>query len=1787
MSKTPSTLLELLRQRAAEEPYRTAFTFLDDTGAETDSVSYAELDRRARRVAASLQSSCKPGERVLLLYPPGLEYITAFFGCLYSQTIAVPLYPPRRNRNAQRFLSVLSDSQASAALLTRQVSSRLPSLLSSNDEMMKLRLLVTDELAENLEDEWRMPEVTGNTLAFLQYTSGSTSTPKGTCITHSNLLHNEAIIKELFRQDRDSIIVGWLPLYHDMGLIGNILQPLYTSARSILFTPASFLQRPLRWLEAISRYHATTSGGPNFAYDLCARTIGAEDKVGLDLSSWTTAFNGAEPVNAETLERFAREFEICGFRHEAFFPCYGLAEATLLVAGKRQAGDPVVKSVARRSLQGNLVIDADRSNDEAKLLVSCGAASIDQEVKIVDPETAVQCSAGRVGEIWVSGPSVTQGYWNRPEETAHSFNAHLAGTAEGSFLRTGDLGFVSDGELYITGRLKDMIIIRGVNHYPQDIERTVENSHPDLRANSGAAFCIEVGGEERLVVAQEVNNRHLSNADEIIGAIQQAVNEEHELLLSSVVLLKPGSIPKTSSGKIQRHACRAGFLSSSLDEVARREAVSNSPIAANQASISPADMTDLRSWLRGQLASILSVDPETIDPHQPVTRYGLDSMTSLQLLHRIEIGCGVTLPLIDLLDACTLSELELNVLNAKAQLENGRIAALVQPLSSSQPLNEYPLSKGQQALWFLYQVAPASAAYNIASAAKIQARLNVEALKQAFQMLVAEHPVLRTTFTSVDGRPVQRVHKRMDVAFHEENAEGWRDETLQAYLSEEAERPFDLEQGPLVRLNLFHKSEDNHVLMLTLHHIITDFWSLALLARELGERYSSLVAVESPVIVRAAMQFGDYVLAEDRFLNSSAAKDQLSYWEQRLHGAPNVLNLPADHPRPPARTYRGASQLFTLNADLTRKLKALSRSSDTTLYTTLLSAFNVLLHRYTGQDDLVVGSPNAGRNRAEMSAVQGYFVNTLVMRNDLSGDPTFTNLLGRVRTNVLSAFAHQDIPFSMLVEKLQPLRDASMSPLFNVMFVLQKSPMQDDQDLTVFGLGEGGARISAGELTLESIRLERQVSHFDLTLMLTESGDELKGTLKYSTDLFAADRIQRMAAHLTTILEEIASNPSHRISQLAMLPQDERHQLLVDWNSTKSDFPADDCLSHVFEEQARRVPGREAIVFNEDVLTYDGLNRRANQLAHYLRSLGVGPEARVGLLLERSVDVIVGLLAILKAGAAYVPLDPTAPQERLAYVLSDADVRVLLTMQDLSGRVPEREMHVISLDADRDLIALECDENLSVHVHPESLAYIIYTSGSTGRPKGVMIQQRSVLNLAQALQKSIYESSMNGAQRIGLNAPLTFDASVKQIIMLLHGHTLCLLPEDKRSNGTAFLSYVAEHQLNAFDCTPSHLEMLLATGLAEHAGSQNMCLLIGGEPLNENLWKTLQSAAVTAYNVYGPTECTVDATVFEIGTNPEAAVIGTPLPNVQVYLLDSQMQPVPIGVPGEIHIGGAGLARGYLNHPAFTAVRFIPNPFSSVGGDRLYKTGDMACYLPDGRIKFLGRTDHQVKVRGYRIELGEIEEILHEYPAVRDAVVLAREDQPGDKRLVAYVVGSRRESPSPEELRGFLKSRLPDYMVPQSYVMLESLPLTNRGKVDRGALPVPETSTLATDGSIFAPRTAVEEVLADLFAELLNVDAVGIYDNFFELRGHSLLATRLVSQIQEIFSTDLPLLTRFFADPTVAGLASALIEIKGAESLERTAQIIKSLDELSDEQVEAMLHTREAKHGMNLLESAG
>jgi acyl-CoA synthetase (AMP-forming)/AMP-acid ligase II/acyl carrier protein len=827
-----TTLAHLLRWRAQHQPDRSAYTFLLDGETEEACLTYSELDRQARSIAAMLQKLDAAGKRVLLLYPPGLEYIAAFFGCFYAGAVAVPAYPPRLNRSLGRLQTIIADAQASIVLTTETIHSRIEPLLEEATGIESLDWATTDNLSDELAAEWQETDVARESLAFLQYTSGSTAAPRGVMVSHANLLHNQRLIQKTFQQTEESIILGWLPLYHDMGLIGNVLQPLYVGAPCILMSPVAFLQKPSRWLQAISRYRATTSGAPNFAYDLCARKTTPEQRAELDLSSWTTAFNGAEPVRRETMERFAQTFEQCGFRQEAFHPCYGLAEATLLVSGG------AVETIERRgfkkdALEQNRVIGADAESDEARTLVACGRALPDQRVVIVNHETLMPARPDEVGEIWVSGASVTQGYWNRPEESEHTFHAYLADTGDGPFLRTGDLGFLDAGELFITGRLKDLIIIRGRNHYPQDIEQTVGHSHPVVEGGMGAAFSVEVEGEERLVVVQEMSHRAGDSA-EVIESIIEAVGREHDVQVHAVVLVKKRSLPKTSSGKIQRRACRNEFLNATLQAEAEWREEQSAIRSADLSSTADVNSDSIEAWLVTHLASLLGVSEARIDRQRPIVRYGVDSLMAVELTHEIETRFGVVLPTVSLLQDTSIAEL---VAEVQSQL-NVSAPALVR---MSQPeVAPRMLSRGQQGLWFLHQLAPESAAYNVSSAVRVRAELDSEALRRAFQSLTMRHAALRTTFEAgEDGTPWQRVHEYVEVTFAEEDASTWTEAALRARLVEEAHRPFDLEHGPLLRINLFRRSTREHILQLTLHHIVTDFWSLGILMRELGAFYEA------------------------------------------------------------------------------------------------------------------------------------------------------------------------------------------------------------------------------------------------------------------------------------------------------------------------------------------------------------------------------------------------------------------------------------------------------------------------------------------------------------------------------------------------------------------------------------------------------------------------------------------------------------------------------------------------------------------------------------------------------------------------------------------------------------------------------------------------------------------------------------------------------------------------------------------------------------------------------------
>lgn len=1785
-----STFVELLNYRALYQPNKIGFQFLHDGKTVTATLTYQELHKQAKVIASQLKSTgVVEGECALLLYPPGLEFISAFFACLYAGVVAVPAYPPHLNRPTPRLQAIIANTQTRIALTTEQILANGPRLFEHTPQLQALQYIATDCLTDSLADNWEEIGIASNAIAFLQYTSGSTSTPKGVMVSHENLLHNQRLIQLGFGHTEETTVVGWLPLFHDMGLIGNMLQPLYLGRPCILMPPVAFLQNPFHWLQAISQYKATTSGGPNFAYDLCVRRITPEQKATLDLSSWEVAFNGAEPIRAETIERFTETFASCGFKREVFYPCYGMAETTLIVSGGNKKAPPILQAVEKAALEQNQVIPTNLTDATAQKLVSCGQPLGDLHVVIANPKTLTKCSPSEVGEIWVAGSSVTQGYWRKSQQTQSTFQAYLQDTHEGPFLRTGDLGFLQAGELFVTGRLKDLIIIRGCNHYPQDIELSVENSHPALQPNCSAAFSVDIADEERLVVVQEVKRSYLRHLDikEVAAAIRQAITQNHELQVYGVLLLKPGGVPKTSSGKIQRHACHVGFLNQNLDVVGS-SILDDTYVIENKENLTQEALLDtaaqdrqprLESYFQECVAQVLKIPPSQLNLQQPLTSLGLDSLMAVELQHGIETDLGLVLPITKFLQGDSIAQLAIAILN---ELTVPQVTP-ANPLTYTEKVNlHHPLSYGQRAMWFLHQIAPESAAYNIVNAVRLLGELDIGALQYAFAKLVERHPALRTTFSTVNREPVQLVHEQMQIDFQLQDVSTWSEEFLNQCLQQTAHLPFNLEQGPLMRVHLFAQSEREHILLLTVHHIVADFWSLAVLAQELGRFYQAQTNGNTISLARLPLAYTDYTRATAEMLASTKGEKLWAYWQKQLTGELPILNLSTDHLRPTIQTYRGAIVSCKLNADITQKLKTLSRDQGTTLYMTLLAAFQILLYRYTGQEDILVGSPTAGRSSSELSGLVGYFVNPVVLRGNLAGKPSFEAFLAQIRQTVLNAFEHQDYPFALLVERLQAVRDSRRSPLFQTMFALQISPLLDEEGLTAFALGEAGALMKLGGLEMESFALEQKVAQFDLTLTMAQVAGRLIASFEYNTDLFNADTITRMTGHFLSLLESIVTNPKQRISTLSLLTDAERHQLLVEWNPTAKDYPKK-CIHQLFEAQVEQTPDAIAVVCGDKQLTYQELNQRANQLAHHLQVLKVTPEVNVGVCVESSLEMIIGVLGILKAGAAYVPLDPTYPKERLRFMLEDTQATILLTQHSLVGHLPEHQAHVICLDTDWATIAQASTDQLISLVNANNLAYIIYTSGSTGQPKGVMVPHQSIVNRL-LWGKERYH--LTTTDRILQKTSFSFDVSVWEIFgTLVAGACLVLAKPGGHQDPRYLVDLMATEQITIVDFVPAMLRLIL-----EEPGLKACTALryvtCGGEALPKEVCDLFYQRLdkVELHNCYGPTEVSIDATIWVCERHSPIISIGRPITNQEVYILDEDLQPVPIGVPGELYVGGAGLARGYWNRPDLTALVFLPHPFSHEPGKRLYKTGDLARYLPDGNIEFIERRDNQVKIRGFRVEIGEIEAVLQQHLDIAEVAVLVlngTSKDPSNQRLVAYLVhkkGNQNDRQlSPESIRAYVLKYLPDYMVPAAFVIIPKLPRSPNGKLDHHALPKPDM--VEQTKNFVSPHTPIEQALAGIWAEILQVERVGIYDNFFELGGHSLLAIQVVSRLREIFRIELPLNSLFGAN-TIAKLAELVIaqEIKPGQT-QKIAQALQKIEAMSAQDVQEMLQQKTNMRG--------
>jgi len=1659
---------------------------------EEQRLTYAELNARANDLAHYLRQRGVGAEvRVGLCVDRSVEMLIGLLGILKAGGAYVPLNPEHPKT---RLAHQIAEIQAPIVLTQAEYVRHFPPfegelLCLDRDATLWAQAPTTNP--EHL--------TASQHTVYVLYTSGSTGVPKGVVVSHRSVVNYTHFICQRLRL-QESPPNGALhfacasTITADLGntcifpslVSGGCLHLLrYEVATDGALFARSVAQHPIDVLKIV----------PSHLYALLA-----SQPEGVAILPRKYLILGGEALSFELVRHIAALSGTCEVLNH-----YGPTEATIgaLTFDVRQQGDGKWESST----------------------VPIGRPIANTEIYILDQQWQ-PLPIGVPGDLYLGGVGLAQGYLHQPERTAECFVPHPFAREPGARLyKTGDVGrSLPDGTVEFLGRVDHQVKLRGYRIELGEIE-AVLGRHPSVR-QAVVVTREDEPGHMRLVAYAVPQGAQTPR----VSALQSYLREElpEYMVPSAIVLLD--ALPLTPNGKVDRTALPAPDR-----------------IQLDRGGVFTAPRTPTEELLAGIWARVLDLD--TVGIHDNFLALGGHSLLAMRIAARIREAFQVELPLRTLFEAPTVAGVAEEIEKARMARHELRVPPIL-PVPRDRDL---PLSFAQQRLWFLDQLAPGNSFYNVPVAVRLLGALDVAALERALIEIVRHHEVLRTTFQTVEGRPVQVISQTLVPTLPREDLRELpaheREKAALHLATEEAQRPFDLARGPLLRATLLHMGERDHVLLFTMHHIISDFWSRSVLMQEFATLYAALTAGKPSPLPDLSVQYADFAAWQRQWLQGEVLEKQLAYWKQQLAGSPPVLELPTDRPRPAVQTFRGADQLLALPKDLSDALRDLSRREGVTLFMTLLAAFQTLLHRYTEQADICVGTPVAGRTHPETERMLGFFLNTLVVRTNFADDPSFRDLLRRVRQGSLAAYAHQDLPFEQLVEALQPVRDLSHPPLFQVSFSTLNALM--------------GA-VELPGLSLQPFQGESNTAKFDLALLMIEGEGGLIAHVEYNTDLFEAPTIGRMLRHFTRLLEGITADPEQHVSDLPLLTEAERQQLLLEWNRTDAVFPTDVCIHHLFEAQVEQSPDAIAVVFAEGQLTYRALDARANHVAHRLRSLGVGPEMMVGVCMERSLEMVVALLGILKAGGAYVPCDPAYPKERLAFMLEDTQARVLLTQARVVERLPASEAEVICLDAEWEAMEQAYGENPASGVMPENLAYVIYTSGSTGEPKGVLISHGAIANHCLDIQRHY---QLTPSDRVLQFASLNFDAALEQIFAALTAGARLVLRDEEVWAPADLQEKALDFGLTVINVPPAYWHQWTlewANAPEQMLQQQVRLVIIGGDvmqPETLHLWRQTPMKAVRLLNAYGPTETTITATTFEVPSGSDEMLscrripIGRPQANRQAYILDKYGRLVPVGVPGELHIGGMSLARGYCKRPELTAETFVPNPFSSEPGARLYKTGDVARYLPDGNLEYLGRLDQQVKLRGFRIELGEIEAALMQHPAVQEAVVLAREDGSHEKRLVAYLVANQDPAPPPiSELRGFLQKKLPEYMVPAAFVLLDALPLTPNGKVDRRALPAPERLHPDAERAYVAPRNPTEKKLTEISAQLLGVARVDIYDNFFEIGGHSLLATQLMSRLRDTFQVELPLRS-IFEKPTFAELAEAIEQAKANGAHLRTPAI--------------------------------
>jgi amino acid adenylation domain-containing protein/non-ribosomal peptide synthase protein (TIGR01720 family) len=1668
-------LIDVIEKNAREDK---GITFI--TQDKEEYISYEKLYNRALHVLYGLQQEgLKVGDELIFQVVRDDDFLYNFWACILGGFIPVPMPPAVNQEQRAKFFRIwdilknphLITTKEMIAALSQNDNGELKGLISK----IHCNTIFVEDLRQEIEQgvhKGAIHKCSKEDIAFIQFSSGSTGDPKGVILTHGNLTSNLLDgIKSAESTSEDSSL-SWMPLTHDMGLIGFHINPLTNGMNQYVMSTMEFLQNPLLWVEKLHKYKPTITVCPNFGYNHFLKFYNEDIDYGWDLSNIKLVFNGAEPINVELSNKFLDIMKKYKLKRNVMFPVYGMAEATLSVSFPPPGEELIPVRVNRKHLAvGEKIKLCDETSKDCISFVDLGYG-VGCSIRICNDNDEI-LEESIVGNIQLRGSSLSKGYYNNTEATEKLF-------AKDGWLRTGDLGFLRKGRLAVTGRAKDIIFINGQNYYPVDIEKIVEKVE-GVKFGTVAAcgvFNARIHKDEILIfIISEGELKEFYNLSE---NIKRYINKEMGLEVEKVIPIK--ALPKTSSGKVQRYKLGTMYQNNEFSNIIDGLNKIKEDVDKNRIIESPTNEIEER------LVEIWSkiLKAEKIGISESFFELGGDSLKATYIIHEINKAFNTNVKIVDLFNKTTIKELAKFI----ERLDSSSIER-IKPVNIEE---YYSLSSAQKRIFTLSNMEECSTAYNMPQAILIEGSLDIEKFKKSFDLLIKRHESLRTAFCTANGQPVQKIVE--DINFDIKIINSWEEDFLIKYTEDNMSfseniinkyiTPFDLRKAPLLRVVLIKQENEKHIMILDMHHIISDGTSMGVFIKDLMCIYNGME------LEPLQIQYKDYAIWHNEKLESKEIDIQKGYWLDKFKEEVPVLNLPTDYSRPAVQDFSGNTIKFNIDEVLTKKLKHLGNKTGSSLYMVLLSTYNVLLSKYSGEEDIVVGTVAAGRTHIDAEDIIGMFVNTLVMRSYPKGDKPYSELLMEVKEECLKSFEYQDYQFEQLVSELEITRDLSRNPLFDTMFVMENMELPE--------MNLGGTHFKPLDYT-------NNISKFDLTLFAMECDNELHFSYEYSTRLFKEETILRAAAHYINILEQITSNIEVKICDINILNKAEKETLLVNFNNTYAEYPKHKTIQELFEMQVEKTPDKVAVIYENHRLTYRELNEKANKLAFTLREKGICRDDRVAILTERNCNTVAAILGVLKSGGAYIPIDSGYPEDRIQYILEDSRAKVLLTQHNIKDKA---KIDIETLCLEDEHIYSTHKGNLNIINTPKDLTYIIYTSGSTGKPKGVMVEQQGLVNYIYWAVKSYVK---NEEAVFPLFTTISFDLTVTSIFTpLVSGNTIIIYNDDEKL--MSIEKVITENKCTVVKLTPAHLKLIKSL---DNSKSNIKRFIVGGEELETELAKEIHNSfngKIEICNEYGPTETVVGCMihVYDINKDVKKGVpIGVPSDNVKIYVLDKYLKPTALNVPGEMYISGDGVARGYINRDELTKERFIESPFEK--GERIYRTGDLARWIDDGTMEYFGRIDDQVKIRGFRIEIGEIQNQLLKHKHIKDAVVLVKVRENGDKYLCAYFVSDEELTVS--QLRIHLSINLPEYMVPSYFIQIDKMPLTHNGKVNKKALPEPDEYTLCTGEEYVAATTEDTNIMAEIWAEVLGLEKVGINDNYFALGGDSIKAIQIVSKLRD------------------------------------------------------------------------